>query len=301
MPIFATRISLTLTAPKEPALKVQPTPEQWAILTPTERTNFKISDFFNRDPEAKFVLSQLSATVGRGYVELATSNLCPDHHFDKFTKIDPSRGVMLVANHRSFFDLFAIVARLFTLYGNHHAIFFPVRSTFFYDHPLGQCVNIPLAMGSMYPPIMRDPNRKIWNRFSTDLLVELLKNPRNMVGFHPEGTRSQTKDPYELLPAKPGAGELIYRARPNVVPVFLQGFPRYAWPGFLHNRGLLKKDVLWAHMVMGDPINLEEELSLPDSKETYLTISQKVMKVIGELAEEEKVIRRSWDEQRRRG
>lgn len=275
-------------------MKVQPTSEQWSLLTNVERNNWKVADFVNRGPGMKDVMGVLSSTIGRGYVETSVSNLCPAHGFERFTKIDPSRGVLLVANHRSFFDLFAVTARLFTFYGNHHHIFFPVRSTFFYDHPLGQFVNIPMAMGSMYPMIMRDKNRREWNRFSTELLVELLQNPRNMVGFHPEGTRSQTPDPYELLPGRKGCGELIHRAQPNVVPVFLQGFPRYAWHGVFLNHGIPRKGTIWAHMVMGDPMDFKEEWSQTASPELYQTISDKVMVEIKRLSEQEKVVRSNW-------
>lgn len=273
---------------------IQPTPEQWALLTPVEKVNFMISDYVNRDPKAKHVFSRIASVVGKSWVEFFVSNLCPDHGFEKFAKIDPTRGVLLVANHRSFFDLFAVTARLFTMYGNHHQVQFPVRSTFFYDHYLGHCVNLPLAWGTMYPMIMRDKNRRGWNRFSTELLVELLQDPRNMVGFHPEGTRSRTKDPYELLPGRPGCGELIHRSRPNVIPVFLQGFPRYAWHGPLINHGPLKHKVLWAHMVMGDPMDFSQEWSEPASPELNQRIVDRVMAAIKGLGEQEKEIRRTW-------
>ena len=100
-------------------------------------------------------------------------------------------GVLLVANHRTFYDHFVITSRLFRLFGAHHNIFFPVRSTFFYENLLGLLINLTLAVGFMYPPIIRDKKRLIWNRFATDLMVELLISPDNMIGFHPEGTRPQ--------------------------------------------------------------------------------------------------------------
>lgn len=280
-------------------MKVQPTQEQWSLLTPVERANFKLADFINRGPGMKDIMSVLSTTVGRGYVETCVSNLCPAHGFEKFTKIDPSRGVLLVANHRSFFDLFAIAGRLFTLYGNHHDVYFPVRSTFFYDHPAGQLISLPISMGSMYPMIMRDKHRRDWNRFSTELLVELLQNPRSMVGFHPEGTRSRLPNPYDLLPGKKGCGELVHRARPNVVPVFLQGFPRYAWNSPLLNYDLINKGTIWAHMVMGAPMDFEEEFKMDASQETYQLIADKVMVEIKRLSEEEKVIREKFGPRRR--
>lgn len=278
---------------------VLPTPEQWALLNPVERFNFKLADFFNRGPGMKEMMAALSATVGKSWVEFSTNNLCPAHGFEKFAKIDPTRGVLLVANHRSFFDLFVVAGRLFTLYGNHHDIYFPVRSTFFYDHPFGQLLSIPLSCASMYPPVMRDKTRREFNRFITELMVELLQKPRTMMGFHPEGTRNRDPDPYSLLPGKVGCGELIHRARPNVVPVFLQGFPRYAWTSPLLNHDLLNPGTLWAHMVMGDPVDFKDELDMPAGIPTYQLIVDRVMREIRTLADQEKEIRQSWQNPRK--
>jgi 1-acyl-sn-glycerol-3-phosphate acyltransferase len=45
------------------------------------------------------------------------------------------------------------------------------------------------------------------------------------VGIHPEGTRGKGPDPYEFLPVRPGLGQLVAEAPPNVVvvPFFILG------------------------------------------------------------------------------
>ena len=116
-----------------------------------------------------------------------------------------------------------------------------------------------------------------------------------MIGFHPEGTRNQGADPYELLPAKPGCGEVIYRANPNVVPVFLQGFPRNLLKMLRGNGDNATASKPLVHMVMGDPIDLREELKMEDNNKTYLRISQTVMAKINDLAQREKEIRKSFE------
>jgi 1-acyl-sn-glycerol-3-phosphate acyltransferase len=41
--------------------------------------------------------------------------------------------------------------------------------------------------------------------------------------MHPEGTRGKGPDPYQLLPAQPGVGQVVLQGRPLVVPAFVNG------------------------------------------------------------------------------
>ena len=272
--------------------KIQPTPEQWACLLPMERFHFKVVDAINRSNWLPAITSTLNCHISRFWVEQFVRNHMQDHGFENFRKIDPARGVFLVANHRTFYDQFSIMGRLFTLYGNHHRIFFPIRAPFFYDSLAGMFVNLSLAFGAMYPPIMREPKRKVWNSFAMDLLAELLQDKRNLVGFHPEGKRSQEPDPYTLLPGKLGTGMVIHKSRANVVPVYLQGFPRSVlpWPG----ANLVGKPKPVVHAVMGPPIDCSEELEMPADRRTYMRITKKVMDALAEAAERERAIRAEW-------
>jgi 1-acyl-sn-glycerol-3-phosphate acyltransferase len=99
-----------------------------------------------------------------------------------------------------------------------------VRANFFYENPLGLLICLLLSGGSMFPPFFRKPRSKAFNRYSLSLVLEKLRKPRNLVGFHPEGTRNKGPDPYQLLPAQPGAGEVALKSRPVVVvPAFVTG------------------------------------------------------------------------------
>lgn len=258
-----------------------------------ERFHFKVVDVINRARWFPDLSSPLNRHISRFWVECFVRYTVCDHGFENFRKIDPNRGVLLVANHRSFYDQFTIMGRLYTLYGNHHRIFFPIRAPFFYDSLKGMLVNLGLAFGAMYPPIMRDPKRKAWNSFAMDLLAELLQDRRNLVGFHPEGKRSQDPDPYNLLPGKIGCGTIIHKARPNVVPVFLQGFPRnvLSWPV----KSLVGRPRPVVHAVMGPPVDLAEELDAPADRRTYMKITRKVMDALAEAATREKAIRAEWE------
>ncbi len=143
---------------------------------------------------------------------------------DGFRDLDPDRGVLVVANHRSMFDFYAITVACYAAPAAWiRRIRFPVRANFFYTNPLGLVVNLAACMGAMYPPIYRDRARARFNRDSLDRLATLLDERGWMVGFHPEGTRGKGPDPYELLPMHPGAGELALKSGAVVVPVFVNG------------------------------------------------------------------------------
>lgn len=271
----------------------RPTREQLRALTPIERFNFRVTHTCNSRPQIRRFLTVLGSSVNRRWIEWVTSKTVRDHGFENFRKIDPARGLLIVVNHRSFYDQFVIAARLFRLFGPHHNIYFPVRANFFYDNLFGLLVNLPLAFGAMYPPIIRDPNRRHWNRVATDIIADLLTDAHNMVGFHPEGTRNRGPDPYHLLPPKPGCGELIYRANPNVIPVFLQGFPRNPLKLYLRNLMNVNKQPPFVHMVMGEPLDFSEECKLTQNRKTYLAISRKVMAAIADLAKKEQEIRKN--------
>ena len=274
-------------------MSLQPTSEQWQALQPVERFNFKVTHSMNSSPIIRPILTRIAVVLGGRCVEIATSNIVLDHGFENFEKIDPNKGVLLVVNHRTFYDQFVIYARLLRLFGTHRNAYYPVRANFFYDNPLGLFVNLPFALGGMYPPIIRDKKRLLWNQYATDLMAELVKSPANMVGFHPEGTRNRGPDPYALLPGKPGCGELIFRSNPNVVPVFLQGFMKSPFKMVQKNWSSSPKPVV--HMVMGEPLDFSEEGKLEENRKTFLLISKKVMGAIGELAKREQDIRAKFE------
>jgi 1-acyl-sn-glycerol-3-phosphate acyltransferase len=79
----------------------------------------------------------------------------------------------------------------------------------------------------MFPPFFRRPEAKPFNKYSLSILVDLFREPGNVIGFHPEGTRNKGPDPYQLLPAQPGAGEVALKARPIIVPAFITGLTNH--------------------------------------------------------------------------
>jgi 1-acyl-sn-glycerol-3-phosphate acyltransferase len=170
---------------------------------------------------------------------------------ERLAALEHAESFLLVANHRTFFDLFVLSWILVGRRGLRQRVSFPVRSNFFYENPLGLLISIVLSGGSMFPPIFRSPKKRAFNQYAVDLMSERLRQPGTMIGFHPEGTRSKGDDPYELLPAQPGAGKLVLEARPLVVPAFVTGLTNSLGREFLDNLRGRRKVVC----VFGAPID----------------------------------------------
>jgi 1-acyl-sn-glycerol-3-phosphate acyltransferase len=159
---------------------------------------------------------------------------------------------------------------------------FPVRGRSCYRSTAGALLNGAAAGWSMYPPFFREPGTRALDRLMLDRLVGLLgRGPGHVVGFHPEGTRNTSADPYSLLPPHPGVGELVLVARPRVVPVFVTG---------LGND--IRAQVRSAHHG-GPPIRLHFGPAVPDDAYVsvplrargYAEVARDLMRRIGELGE----------------
>ncbi len=132
--------------------------------------------------------------------------------------------LIMVANHRSFFDFFVTGAVVYARTAMPRRVMFPVRNQFFYDTMLGGAINAVMAGFTMFPPIVRDADRGAFNRFAVARCAEFLSEPARWIGMHPEGKRGMGPDPYEILPVQPGVGRLVLAA-PGVVvvPVWIHG------------------------------------------------------------------------------
>lgn len=197
---------------------------QTAGLSPTERRIAGLCHYINERSAPKRVQTRFMRLVGRRFVHFCTGNLVRVRGLEHVHHLNPRGGVLLCSNHRSFFDMYVISATLF----RHQVpwlrdLYFPVRSDFFYDRWTGLLVNLAMGGGSMYPPIFRDRARADLNKLSVSRIAELLHEPGVVVGMHPEGTRGKGPDPYELLRAQPGAGQMALQGDASVVPIWING------------------------------------------------------------------------------
>ena len=210
------------------------------------------------------------------------------HGLERLAGVPGDAPILVLANHRSFFDLFIVGWVLLNRTGSRRRIVFPVRANFFYEHPLGVAINLLLAGGAMFPPFFRSEKQRGFNDHALEILQQRLRTPGDLVGFHPEGTRNQGPDPYTLLPAKPGAGVLALKARPEVtvVPVFIHGLSNHLFSEMWKNlRGQHP-----IHLVFGSPPDLSawpEETRLSHHKKC----ADALLAGIGALGQEEKALR----------
>jgi 1-acyl-sn-glycerol-3-phosphate acyltransferase len=229
----------------------------------------------------------MQATVGQWWIRAATERLRHVHGLERLPALGSSESFVLVSNHRSFFDLYVTAAELVAR-GLPQRILFPVRSAFFYDHPLGPVVNGLMSFFAMYPPIFRERKRAALNLASLDEAAALLRRGGFFVGLHPEGTRKKDDDPYTLLPPQSGVGRLIRKAQVPVVPVFVNGLGNdlvKQVTGGVTGRGAP------IHIVFGAPIELGPLLTAPDNPATHKRIAEACIEAIRALGQEEKALR----------
>jgi 1-acyl-sn-glycerol-3-phosphate acyltransferase len=231
----------------------------------------------------------LQRTVGVFWITQATRHLHQVHHIERLRPLFPKQSFILVANHRSFFDLYVLTAALLR-WGLRQRIVFPVRSNFFYDNPAGFVVNGAMSFFAMYPPLFRDKRRSMLNALGLNELAELLRRGETLVGIHPEGRRNPGDDPYQLLPAQSGVGRLIHAARGvPVVPVFTNGL----LPNNLPRQIISNFDGTGTtiHSVFGEPIDFGGLREEPASPRLFTRLAEKCLDSVKLLGNEERALR----------
>lgn len=266
---------------------LRPTPEQLSTLTDFERKAFAIADTINRHLPLKRAAHAFLKTIGAGWVHVCTRNLLRVQGMEHVTTLDPNRGVVVIANHRSFFDLYVMASVLLRNTDWVDGMYFPVRGDYFYERPDGIVVNAIMSAWAMYPPVMRRPEARTFNEYTVDLMAELLQHRGTVVGMHPEGTRNKSDDPYTLLPAQPGIGQMVHRAKPIVLPVFVLGLcndlPKQVKGNFTGGGDPIT-------MVFGAPVDLSKELNDQPRLRTYMKIAHRLRDTLTALGEQE----RNW-------
>jgi 1-acyl-sn-glycerol-3-phosphate acyltransferase len=190
-----------------------------------ERISVPVLDWLNSNRAAKnfvqFFVRHWTAT----WISAFGSRRWDLRGLEQLQGFRPPRGVILVSNHRSFFDMYLCCAVLYKNTQLLDRLMFPVRSKFFYDNPLGLLVNLSISGGAMWPPVFRDDRKTALNPIGTTQVHYALQEPGCILGYHPEGTRNKGPDPYEMLPTKPGLGRILKAAHPDtlIVPYWILG------------------------------------------------------------------------------
>lgn len=229
----------------------------------------------------------LQERVGAWWIDRCTRNL---RHVVGLEHVRPyaDRSILLVANHRSFFDMFVVNAVLYREGGFRQRFLFPVRANFFYDGPLGLFVNGVMSFFSMYPPVFRDRRRASLNHAAFRELAELMTTEVRSAGLHPEGTRNRGEDPYDFLPAQSGAGRLIHASQAPVIPVFVNGLRNDL---VQQVRGNFRGDGAPVVVVFGPPVDFGDLRERAGQGRTYRALAERAMEAIGELSDVERAYR----------
>ncbi|HEX8352180.1 MAG TPA: lysophospholipid acyltransferase family protein [Pyrinomonadaceae bacterium] len=269
-----------------------PTAGELSALSPFERLAFRLTWRMNRGRWKRF-WTFCQRTLGAGWIHLSTYNLIRVGGLEHVEAADRGRPLLLVANHRSFFDMYVVSTVLFRRTRWRKQLFFPVRGRFFYDSPAGLLVNLVMGWWSMFPPFFAGGDnpkldKREFDKFSMRLLASLCREGEgNVVGFHPEGTRNKGSDPYTYLRPQPGVGKLIKEARPQVVPVFIAGLGNDLARQVLGNwRG---GEPVRVHF--GPVLDLSDFYERRDSVRTYKEIADFCMSKIAELGEQDRAAR----------
>ena len=266
---------------------IEPAHAEISVLTTGERLGFRLAHRMNLGAW-KRIMTFGQRHIGSLWIYLATYNLMTVFGIENVENAAVDKPLILVANHRSFFDMYTVSSVIFRRTKRPITLFFPVRAKFFYDNPIGWLVNLVMGWFSMYPPFFREDReagKREFDKYSMRRLVQLASEGHgHVIGFHPEGKRNLEGGPYDMLRAQPGIGKVIYAAQPQVIPVFIAGLGNDLPKQILGNWTGGEKVKLW----FGEPVDLSAFYGKSDRLRTHKEISDFLMEKIAELGAKDK-------------
>lgn len=276
-----------LPAPVSPS---KPSAEQLASLSSMERFAFHVADFGAR--HGTLAAKAYNSVVMSGMVYACGGRRMHVHGVEHLQGFDKTSRVLLVANHRSFFDFFVTMGVTFWYTKLSRRIFFPVRGNFFYDSPAGPVVNAAMSAMRMFPPVMRESSKRSFNLYSVERCIEELKIPGTLLGVHPEGTRNKNDDPYTLLPGQPGVGKIALGDHgASVIPLFLLGMGNELHREFAWNVFSPKEHRIDVHV--GPALDFSDLRPQAGRARTAKAAADRCMAAIQSLAEDNRRLRAS--------
>jgi len=268
----------------ESARPLVPAPAEVNALGAVDRAGFWLTHRMNIGVW-KRLMTFCQRHIGSLWIYLATYNLMNVFGIENVENARVDQPLVLVANHRSFFDMYTASSVIFRRTRRPVTLFFPVRAKFFYTNPIGWIVNLVMGWFSMYPPFFREEReagKREFDKYSMRRLIQLCTEGHgHMIGFHPEGKRNLDGGPYELLPAQPGIGKAIYAAHPQVIPVFIAGLGNDLPKQIIGNWTGGQKIRIW----FGEQIDLSAFYEMGDRLRTHKQIGDHLMEKIAELGE----------------
>lgn len=271
----------------ETSIILSPTTEEISALSPIDKLGFRLARKMNQGKWKRF-WSYCQRHFGSLWIKICTYNLMNVFGLENIAQTDSERPLLLVANHRSFFDMYVVSSVLFRQTKRPLVLFFPVRAKFFYTNPIGWLVNLIMGWFSMYPPFFREEReakKREFDKFSLRQLIQICSiGQGHVIGFHPEGKRNMDDNPYQLLPAQPGVGAVIMKAQPQVIPVFIAGLGNNLLKQVLGNWSGGEKVRVW----FGASLDFSQFYEKSDRLRTHKEIADFLMAEIAKLGEADK-------------
>ncbi len=260
-------------------------PPPIGLLTPFERVTFRAMDLLHR--YGLGFTERWLRTVSVGWMTLGSRNMMTPLGLERLAGLKYEDGILLVSNHRSFFDLYMLMLLLHRHTELRQPVLCPVRADFFYQRAAGVAVNLLVGGGRMFPPFFREPHKNEFNKWALDRVAEELRAGQVLVGFHPEGTRNKNEDAYTPLPAQPGVGKLVMETWPIIVPAFINGLSNDIVADIKGNFDGTKRVVA----VFGAPIDLTPFKKLGNRLTSHKKIADALTQHIYALGAEERAYR----------
>ena len=199
--------------------------------------------------------------------------------------LGPNSCVVVISNHRSFFDFYVIGPALYKRTKLSKNILFPVRAPFFYDKWLGGIVNGIMSGFFMFPPVMRAKEKRAYNAYALQRMVEELARPGQQLGIHPEGTRGKGDDPYTFLRTQPGVGTILSKSAHTVaLPVFITGLSNSMVEEFRRNWSSNPADYP-VDIVFGPVVGFDDLRAKGDRLAIHMQIANRCMEAVGDLGQ----------------
>src|SRR5436309_3381939 len=110
------------------------------LLEPFERTAFRAMDLLHR--RALPLTEWWLRTIGAAWMTVGSRNMMVPIGLERLQGLNYDDGILLVSNHRSFFDLYMLMLLLHRHTPLRQPVLCPVRADFFYQRAAGVVVNL---------------------------------------------------------------------------------------------------------------------------------------------------------------
>ena len=148
----------------------QPTKEQYSSLSPVERFSYRCADYCNQ--RLKEPLIWWNRTFMFSLIWIGLSQRLFLHGLKNIESLNEQSRVVIAANHRTFFDFFCYNLDYIYLYEFTQENLFSCTFEVFYDTIIGTILNFFMGGFAMFPPILREKKKRIFNRYSIGRLIE---------------------------------------------------------------------------------------------------------------------------------